>query len=64
VGYAVLIHSYEDKLTSENASSRDWGQLVSKTPFQVGVNKATCNGFLLLGMFKKRETTTVGILGC
>jgi len=23
VGYAVLIHSYEDKLTSENTFSRD-----------------------------------------
>jgi hypothetical protein len=27
VGYAVLIHSYEDKLTSENTFSRDRGRV-------------------------------------
>lgn len=50
--------------TPSRVTEDEWRQWIWKTPFQVGVNKATRNDFLLLGMFKKRETTTVGILAC
>lgn len=50
--------------TPSRVTEDEWRQWIWTTPFQVGVNKATRNDFLLLGMFKKRETTTVGILGC